>query len=173
MMKQRDKIINFLKSPYALITYLIVLVLILIGFNFYFVRSVNVYVFNGYSDEYTFLDGSIYTGFDINTFTSPTIIYSGDEIVLKDYEIGYFIKDGDDFNNISVVTPSEDKDEVLLSEVLTKTEFSFTEIHKNAYFFSKKNIKNIEKLYFRISGTTLDDDNILVEIPLNVQKVTR
>ena len=166
---KKNPLKEFLKTPYSIIIYLICLVLVLMIFNLYIMKSINVYVFNGYSDELTVLDGTIYTGFDVNTFGAPNIIYTGKEIILKEYKIGYYIDD----SKISVVQNNEEKEGIKLSELIENTEFSFTELHKDAYYFSKENIKKINKLTFKITGVDKKGNKIDIEIPLNVAKVSK
>lgn len=166
--------IEFLKNPISIIIYLIILVLVLLGCNYYLARSTSVYVFSGYSDQFTFMDGSIYIGNDINNFTSPNIIYSGEEILLSDYKVGYYIEDGKDYKVISVKEKEdEDEETVKLSELIESTEFSFTEYHKGAQFFSKENIKNLEDLCFLVEGSDIEGEKISFKVELETVKVSK
>lgn len=138
-------------------------------YHIYVNKSNSLYSFGGYNENITILDGTIYTGLDINRFSAPNILYNGKDYVLKEFTIGYYIKD----EKISV-TKSETKSgltEVHLSDIIKNTEFTFTENHKDAVFFSKENIKNIKDLKFKIVGKTTKDEDISIEVPLDVTKI--
>lgn len=171
MEKKSNKILSFLNSYRAICTVLTLLSVFLIIYNFYFVHHVNLYVFSGYDENFIFLDGSIYTGLDINHLTSPTITYTGEDITLKEYTVGYFIAD----NPISVVKNALDETDknIKLSEFLKNAEFSFTENHRDALYFSKENIEKIDKLEFKVTGKDLNDKIIELSIPLAVEKITK
>lgn len=138
-------------------------------YHMYVNKNTSVYVFGGYNENITVLDGTIYTGLDINRFSAPNILYNGKDYVLNEFTIGYYIND----NKISE-TSSTDKNgikEVHLSDIIRNTEFSFTENHKDAMFFSKDNIKKINNLIFKISGKTTKNEDISIEVPLDVKKI--
>ena len=171
--KKENKIVKFINSPFSIISVLIVLVIVLLAFNIYIVKSVNLYTISGYTEDFSFLNGSIYVGFDINHFDSSTIIYSGEEVVLSEFEIGYYIKDGDSYEKIAVMTSDGSEEGVKLKELLETTDFSFTEVHKDAMYLSSSNIKNLKGLCFKVSGTTTSDEEVSYEIPLDVEKISR
>lgn len=172
----KKRIVNFLKTPYSIIIYLSILVVVLLIFNLYIAHRSKLYVFNGYNDNITFLSGSIYLGGDINNFTSPTIIYSKDDILLKTYDVGYYVKKNKQDIGISVTNRDafESADELVsLKELLRITEFSFTEYSKEAKFFSKENVNLLDSFYFKIFGKDKDDNLIELEIPLEIEKVSK
>ena len=152
---------EFFKSYKAIIVVLIILVLVLLGFNLYFVKTTKVYTFSGTKEDITVLSGTIYIGHDINRFQAPAIIYNGSNITLKSGTIGYYIED----EPISIV---EIEEKLKLKDVIDSSDLSFTEMHKNAFKLSKKNIENIDKLVFKVVGTAKDDTKFEFEVPLLV-----
>ena len=164
------KIIRILNSYQAVCISLSIICVFLIVFNFYVNSNTKVISFGGYNEDVTILNGTIITTMSINRLSSPSIIYSGDDIKLSDYKIGYYVGD----EPIVVVSETK-KDDITynLKELLANTDFSFTETHRNANFLSKKNIKNIDKLKFQILGTNAKDESIKIEVPLDITKLTK
>ena len=120
------------------------LVLICIGlmlFNLYIMKETRIYVFGGYSDGITVMDGTIFTSIKTNRFSAPLISYTNEDIILKEFKIGYYIED----HEISVISnENSDLEEVSLMELLHNSEYSFTETHKDALHFNRENLKNID-----------------------------
>lgn len=163
------KIKDFLLSLKAICIILILVCVSFMLFNLYIMRETNIYIFGGYADGITVMDGSIFTSIRINRFASSTIIYNAKDVILKQYEIGYYLKD----EPISVILSDENElTDVSLSEFLNNVQFSFTESHNNAKFLSHKNLKNIDNLVFKVKGTTKTDEEINIEVQLDVSKIS-
>lgn len=165
------KVIN---SPISVIVALILLVISLMIYTRYLVNSVNLYTFYAYDENFSFLSGAIYTGYDINYFGDSKVIYTGEDVKLYDYTMGYYIKDGSTYYEVSTVKGIDDLEEAAsLKEIIEKTSFSFTETHKDANFLSKKAVENIDNLVFKISGFEEDKEEYILEIPLEVEKISK
>ena len=83
--QQENKIIGFLKKPVSIYITLMLLVVVLMVFNQYIIKSTNLYVFNGFTEDVSILNGTVYTSYDINNFNGSKITYTGDDVKLKDY----------------------------------------------------------------------------------------
>lgn len=164
--KTRNKVLEFLNSYNAICIALAIISISLIIYNRHISKKISVYNFGGAGDEFIILDGTIYTGLDINRFSAPSIIYLGEDKIIKDYKIGYYISDGE----ISVV---EGDEEVDLYSLIRNSDFTFTETSKDAYAFSKDNIDNLDKLHFKIDGILNDKDKIEIDIPLDINKISK
>lgn len=165
----KNKILKVLHSYKAIIIVLIIIVIFLMALNLYIIKSNRLYNFSGFDEDFTIVNGTIYTSLNINRFTSPIIIYKGEDIILSEYEIGYYIN----LKPISVLkSQNVGSDEPInLSLLIESFEFSFTEVHKNAQFLNSNNIKDIEKMHFMISGKDNKNKDIFFDIPLNVKKI--
>ena len=152
------KIFNSYK---AIIVALSLLVVTLLVFNIYLIKSTKVYSFSGGSDDFTILTGSIYIGHNINRFQAPHIIYNGVDLTLKNGKIGYYIGD----REISSIKINE---ELKLKDIINSYDFSFTEMNKKAQKLNKSNIEDIDSLTFKVVGEAKDSAKIAIEIPLNV-----
>lgn len=172
--QQENKIIGFLKKPVSIYITLMLLVVVLMVFNQYIIKSTNLYVFNGFTEDVSILNGTVYTSYDINNFNGSKITYTGDDVKLKDYEIGYYVTiDGVNKPLATATSTKDSEDTYSLKELVVSSEFSFTETKKGTVAFSKDTIKNIDKMCFVISGTSTKGDSVLVNIPLDVVKVTK
>ena len=164
--KKQNKLLNFLNSYQAICVALSILSIFLLVYHMIIIKNINLYKFGGAKDDFVILDGTIYTGYDINRFSAPSIIYNGEPIKIKDFKIGYYI----DNKNISVIEGSEEVD---LYNLIRASEFSFSETHNDAYFLSKENMKKIDKLHFVIEGTNDQGEKINIDIPIDVNKISK
>lgn len=164
------KSIKKLFNSYAMICIVLALVcIVLMIFNLYIMHETRVYVFGGYEDGITIMDGTIFTSLRTNRFSSSNILYNKEDCVLTQYRIGYYIGD----TQLSVVSnENSDLTEISLVELLKNTDFSFTESHQNAMYFNHIMLKRIDDLTFRISGLTSKNEEISIAIPLNVTKIS-
>lgn len=172
---KQSKISKFFSSPIPIIVALVLLVIGLLIYSRYLIKSVTLYNFSGYSEEFSILNGTIYTSRDINYFGDSKIVYTGKDIELHDFEVGYYIKDGDEYNVITKVEPlsSEEETSISLVELLNTMDFSFTEAHKDAMFLSDENINNLDNMIFRISGKDKDEKTVDIQVEIEVQKVSK
>lgn len=176
--KNVSPISRFINSKTAIIVVLIIFSIGLLIYTRYLVRCNKVYTFYGYTNEFSFFGGTIYEGQTMNYFGDSKVLYTGKDINLSDYELGFYIKDGDDYNAVSVMKGYEttSDDEVAyasLSDILMGSGLSFTETHKEAQFLSKENMKNIDDLVFRVKGKDKSGKDVDIEVPMTVEKITK
>ena len=60
-----------------------------------------------------------------------------------------------------------------MKKIVAGTSFSFTETDKDAVFLSKENVDNLKNLVFKISGKNKKGDEVKIEIPMVIEKVTK
>ncbi len=169
-----DCIKDFLKSPFSIILVLMIFSMLLMIYNRYLIKVSTLYNYSGYDKNFTILNGSIYSGFDINYFGDSKIIYNGEDIKLIEFKIGYYIKDKNNYITISEITKESDKEtSISLKEIISSSDFSFTEVHRKATFMSKENLEKIEGLIFKINGKDESEKEVNIEIPLDVVKITK
>lgn len=172
--KKKIKIGDVLNNPISLIIVLLVFSALLMIYNRYLIKSQVLYNFSGYTEEYSFMNGTIYTGYDINYFGDSKVIYTGKDIELYDFEAGYYIKNDNKYEPVATMEALENAESgASLKELLATTDFSFTEAHRDAKYLSKENIENIKNLVFKITGENKSQEKIDIEIPLEVVKVTK
>lgn len=174
----KNLMMRIINSPISIIIVLILFSVLLMIYSRYLVKSTNLYTFSGYKDKFYFMGGSIFIGRDLNYFNDSKVDYSGEDMELYDFELGYYIKDEDVYKEISITEGyevGEDKEKIgaSLKELLAKTTFSFSEVHKEALFLSKDNIELIKNLVFRINGKNKKGESIEIEIPMDVEKITK
>lgn len=177
--KEKQSFSKIMNNPISIIIVLIIFSILLMVYNRYLVSSTKLYTFSGFDKKYSILNGTIYTSRNINYFGDSKIYYNGDDIKLSSYEIGYYIKKDSSYQKISVMTSLSDSEfthiegSASLKELLQSTDFSFTETSKEAVFMSKSNMKQIDKLIFKIYGKTESGEDVDIEIPLDVQKISK
>ncbi len=168
---------KILESPYSIIVVLILLVVSLLAYSRFLIKANILYSFSGYTEEFSFYDGTIYVGSLVNHFGDSKVSYTGKDVTLYEFEVGYYIKKGEKYTPISTTDGYEieekNKKGVSLKDLLASTSFSFTEMHKNAVFLSHENIGNIENLVFKVTGQNKKGEKIEIEIPMIVEKITK
>lgn len=169
-----EAIKEFFNSPIPIIIVLIALSITLLIYSRYLIKANKLYQFSGYKENISIMNGTIYTNYDINYFGDSKIYYDGKDIELKEFEVGYYIKDGSSYNDISIIKNNEEIGETAsLKLLLNTTDFSFTETHKDSIYLSKENIKNLDNLVFRIKGIDKENKDIEIEIPLVATKINK
>lgn len=169
--RHHSALFNFFNSPIPIFIALGIIIVVLLVYIKSLYSSVTLYTFGGYNDDITFLNGTIYIGRDINHFGDSKIKYDGKDITLYDFEIGYFIGD---FKLASIEAEDELKEKgASLKTILENNDFSFTESHIDSKFFSEENIANLDKFVFKIKGKDKKGKEISIEVPLNVNKITK
>lgn len=172
--KNNSKIFNFFNSPVPII---IVLSLCIVGLLMYIKLNPNrgsLYSFGNSTEDITVSNGTIYIGRDINHFSNSKITFEGKDTKLYNFEIGYYIKNGDIYNPIVTLKTLEEINEegASLKQIIENSDFSFTENHQDAKFLSEENVKNIVNLVFKIKGQDKKGDEISIEVPLEVNEIT-
>ena len=180
---KKSTVWNIINNPISIIVVLILFSIGLLVYSRYLVRCNKVYTFYGYTENFSFFGGTIYEGPLVNYFGDSKVLYTGEDIGLYDYEVGFYIHEDSEYRTIAVMkgydTSGEDdssKKEVKaasLKQILEGTSFSFTEAHKDAQFLSTDNMKNLDKLVFRVHGKDKDGKDIDIEVPLTTEKITK
>lgn len=160
------KLKKFVKSYNMIVLVLVLLCAFLMIYHIQDKKKNKLYVFGGYGEDITIYDGTIYTDAKMSRFQSSVMLYSGEEVVLKEYEVGFYIND----DEVSLVR-SEDDTSVKLGELLRITDFSFTEKKSKDSKINERTIKSIDKLEFRVNGKTDKDDEVSVIIKLDVKEI--
>lgn len=146
----------------SIIVLLSILVIILLAFNLYIVKTTKIYSFSGTHEKLAILPGTIYIGYNINRFQAPQIVYNGENITLKSGVVGYYIES----EPISIF---EFNTELKLKDILNSHDFSFTEMHRKAQKLSKSKLDRLENLMFSISAEKKDGEDFVVEVPLKAE----
>lgn len=177
---EKAKVIKVLNSPNTIIFVLILLVIGLMVYSRFLVNCSHLYSFSGMEGDFWFTNGTIYVGRDLNYFGDSKVRYTGEDVVLYNFEIGYYIKDEDNYREVSIMTGYDVKDDdgkrlgASLVEILSTTNFSFTETHgKEALYLSEENIEKLDNLVFRVKGYDEKDNPVDIVIPLEIAKITR
>ncbi len=171
------KIFKIINSPISIIIALAILVIFLLIYSRFLVRATTLYRFSGYTEEFSILNGTIFTNHNINYFGDSKIIYTGDDIKLNNFKVGYYIKDGDDYSVICEYKGSDsmEDEEVYASiqEIFLNVDLSFTETHKDAEYMSSDNLDNLDKMIFRVTGTDESGEEVNIEVPIDIEKITK
>jgi len=175
--KKTDKtssIYKFFNNPIPIIVTLIIFSICLMIYNRHIINSTSLYTFSGFNDTITIVNGTIYTGYNINYFADSKVIYTGENIRMKNYSMGYYLKNDNSYIEItSVNSNNELEGSASLKSIVETVDFSFTEVKKDAFHLSKKNIANLDNLVFKIVGTDNSNNQISIEIPLIMTKISK
>ncbi len=171
------KVFKVINSPISIIVVLALLVVGLMIYSRFLINATTLYRFSAYTEDFSIINGTIFVNHNLNYFGDSKVIYTGNDMKLYDFKVGYYIKNGGKYTTIGeykgLDTAKEEGASASLKEILLNMDLSFTETHKNAEYMSVENIKNIEKMVFRITGKDKDDKDINIEIPVDVEKVTK
>lgn len=173
--KIAKKVKRFFKSYKPILIALIILVVILIIYCNYLLKSTKVYTFNGKGDYVEIYNGVISLNYDVNLLEGSDITYLKEkDIVVVDYKIGYYVKDGDNLLSLAVV---EDQDEegLSLKAVLEGIDtFNIKELNSNNKFFSKEKIELLNNgLYFVIEAKDKKGNDIKEAVKMDLIKLTK
>jgi len=171
------KIFKVINSPISIIIALALLVVGLMLYSRFLVKATTLYRFSAYTEDFSIINGTIFTNHNLNYFGDSKVIYTGEDMKIYDFKVGYYIKNDDKYTTIGeykeLDTANDEGVSASLKEILLNMDLSFTETHKDAEYMSEENIKNIDKMVFRITGKDKDDKDINIEIPVDIEKVTK
>ncbi len=171
------KVFKVINSPISIIIVLALLVVGLMLYSRFLIKSTTLYRFSAYTEDFSIINGTVFTNHNLNYFGDSKVIYTGKDMDLYDFKVGYYIKNDNEYTTIGeykgLDTANEEGAHASLKEILLNMDLSFTETHKDAEYMSEENIKNIDKMVFRITGKDKDDKDINIEIPVDVEKVTK
>lgn len=162
---------------------LVLLVVILLLLTNHLMKSTKTYMFSGKNDYVMVLDGVISFNYDVNLFQGSHIKYIHEEdFELTKYEIGYYVKVGNEFKPI-LIKKAETEEGFSLKLIIDEMSgFNLTETtQKKPRFkaeairehFTKEIKNNIENLYFIIEAETIDEEIISEKIELIIHKVSK
>lgn len=178
--KEDSKVFRFINSPVPIIVVLILFSIGLMCYSRYLINSTTLYTFSGLGEDFWFSNGTIYIGRDLNYFGDSKVRYTGKNIKLYNFEVGYYVKDENVYHEISIMSGYDVKDDdgnklgASLVEILESTDFSFTETHNSdTLYLSDNNVKNLHNLVFRVKGYDEKDNEINIVVPLEIEKISR
>ncbi len=178
--KKESKIFRFINSPIPIIVVLILFSIGLMCYSRYLINSTTLYTFSGVGENFWFSNGTIYIGRELNYFGDSKVRYTGKDMKLYNFEVGFYIKDESVYHEISIMSGYDVKDDegnklgASLVEILESTDFSFTETHNSdTLYLSDKNIKNLNNLVFKVKGYDEKDNEINIVVPLEIEKISR
>ena len=166
-------------SPYAIVVVLMLAVLGLLAYSRFLIKANTVYTYSGYTEDFSFLGGTIYEGLHVNYFGDSKVIYKGKDVEVYDFEAGYYLKEDEEYIPISVIehfNSADEEDEkkgASLKEIVMNMSYSFTETHKEAKYLSSENLANLDNLVFRVFGKDKKGTDYSVEVPMVVEKITK
>lgn len=156
---------------FSLVTSLIAILL-----AFYYSFSSHSFVFSGFNDYISIDSGLISTNHQTNAFEGNNISYINEEdIMVYNYEIGYYVKVNDYKTPIITTSSSSDTPKPLREIINSIVKFSFIEpakIKKGLLDQEAIELINDGKLYFLITYDTMNDGQIVtetIELRLNVK----
>ena len=164
---KKNKIVKFLKSQSMISLIFALLVLFLMIFNQKILQKEKIYVIEGNNKNTVIKTGSISMNNKIIFFNGPTIKYSGEDITLKNYKYGFYVKD----KKIYEVKKTNEDVSYSLKTVLENSSFNFMDGRKGSRIYTKKVVNNIEKMKFKLVGKTEKGKKISITIPLMVSEV--
>jgi len=164
---RKNKIETFLKSQAMVSLVLSILVVILLIFNSSIIKNEKIYVVEGNNKDIVLKTGSISINNRIIFFNGPSIKYKGKDITLKNYKMGYYVNN----KKIYEIANDDTKATFSLKTVLENYNFNFLDSKKNSNIYTKKVIKNIEKMKFKLTGTKEDGKKVSITIPLEISEI--
>ena len=170
----KKKLKKIIKSYQTILILLILLIITLIIYTNYLVKSNATYLFNASSDEVTIYNGVISLNYDTNIFVGSDIEYLKEDIKVKKYKIGYYVKIKDTFKEFLVIEDNDDEGFSLKNTIQSISSFNITELNKNNKYFSKEKINALNSgLYFIIEAETFDKETIYSKTDILLSKVSK
>lgn len=161
-------------SYHTIIIILILISFISIMYTNKILKETKVYTFDGKSDYVEINNGVISINHDINLFEGSNIKYLKEDVILKEYDVGYYIIINDEYVPIASSAGTSNEGFSLKAIIEGKDNFKVVEPSSNNYYFTKEKIKKLDdKLYFVIKGIDLKDNEIKDVFEVNLNKVSR
>ncbi len=179
-MKKKEKklkkaISNFFNSYKPILVVLILIIVVLINYCAYLLKSTKVYTFSGSSDYVSIYNGVISLNYDMNILEGSDVTYLKEkDIVVSDYKIGYYVKDGDNLVSIAVIQDADEEGLSLKAVLEGKGAFNVVELNSNHFHFSKERVELLKNgLYFVIEATDMKGNTVTDIINLSITKLTK
>lgn len=170
-----SKLKTFFNHPAPLVIVLIVLNFISLLFITRYEDNNQIYVG---SISKVISVGSIhfFTNNDINYFYASTGKYIGEDAEVYNYELGYYVKKGNELIPFATRSGSIDTPTYLSTLVTEFSGWEIVEAYNAEYFFKPEIVPNMSNLYFVINASTKKDStsaDIHYEILVETTKVTK
>ena len=97
-----------------------------------------------------------------------------DDVKVKSYKIGYYVKVNDTYKELIIAEDSDDDGFSLKNIIESTTSFNFTSLWDNEKFLTKEKIKALDNgLYFIIEAKTVKDETIYNKTDITLSKVSK
>lgn len=170
----KNKIKKIIGSYHTIIVILILISFISIMNTNGILKETKVYTFDGKSNYVEINNGVISINHDVNLFEGSNIKYLEKDVILKEYDIGYYVIIDDEYVPIASNAGTNNEGVSLKAIIEGKDNFKVVEPSSNNYYFTKEKIKKLDdKLYFIIKGIDLKDNEIKDVFAVNLMKVSR
>lgn len=166
---------KILNTPKTLIIFLIFIIMILLVFTNHLMKTNKTYMFSGSSDYVTVLNGVISLSHDVNLISGSDVEYINEEdVMVTSYNIGYYVLKDNTLIPLVIKTGHDEEGFSLKGLINEMSAYNISEPYRNKAFFTKDILNNLESgLYFMIEGKTIDDEEILDKIELNLTKMSK
>lgn len=159
--------------------HIIIIILIIISFTCILytnriLKETKIYTFEGSSKYVEINNGVISLSHDINLFEGSNIKYLEKDIILKEYDLGYYVIINNEYVPIASSAGTNNEGVSLKALIEGKDNFKVVEPSSNDYYFTNEKIKKLDdKLYFIIKGIDLKDNEVIDIIDINLKKISR
>lgn len=166
---------KFLSSYQPILIVLIILVVVLIIYMQGILSKHKTYLFYAADDYVSVYNGVINLDYDMNVFVGSNNKYMlKDDVKVKSYKIGYYVKVNDTYKELIIAEDSDDDGFSLKNIIESTTSFNFTSLWDNEKFLTKEKIKALDNgLYFIIEAKTVKDETIYNKTDITLSKVSK
>jgi hypothetical protein len=166
---------KIMSSYQPILILLIILVVVLIIYTQGILSKHKTYLFYASDDYVSIYNGVINLDYDMNVFVGSNNKYMPtDDVKVKSYKIGYYVKVNDKYKELIITEDSDDDGFSLKNIIESTTSFNFTSLWDNEKFLNKEKIKALDNgLYFIIEATTIKDETIYNKTDITLSKVSK
>ena len=175
----KKKLLKKLKekiNSYKIIIWISFLInIILLIFSYYVINSNKIYSFSGNDDYLKVNDGLIVLNTDINILNGNNIEYvNTTDYDVKEFKIGYYVMDNNKLVNIISTNLDIDESIKLSDAIKNFISFNIAEKNNNKYYFTNYKKKLIKDgLYLIMEAKSVDNEEIVSKVNLNVSKISK
>ncbi len=166
---------KFMSSYQPILIVLIILVVVLIIYINGILSKHKTYLFYATDDYVSIYNGVINLDYDMNVFVGSNNKYMlKDDIKVKSYKIGYYVKVNDNYKELITEEDSDDDGFSLKNIIESSTSYNFTSLWDNEKFLNKEKINALDSgLYFIIEAKTMKDETIYNKTDITLSKVSK
>ena len=166
---------KFMSSYQPILIVLIILVVVLIIYMQGILSKHKTYLFYASDDYVSVYNGVINLDYDMNVFVGSNNKYMlKDDVKVKSYKIGYYVKVNDTYKELIIAEDSDDDGFSLKNIIESTTSFNFTSLWDNEKFLTKEKIKALDNgLYFIIEANTVKGETIYNKTDITLSKVSK